>query len=146
MIEKISETETEEVIRESFHNGSVITKYYSKITVRNQNPYFSNYYVNYSDRVLNRADGPAVIAYKNNVRQYEEWYKNGSLHRTDGPAIIYYNSNGSPSKAKWVMNDININVDVGKWCRKVGITPDFRKWGDDERLMFKLMFSETNGE
>ena len=50
----------------------------------------------YTNRDLNRNDGPAIIRADN----YKAWYQNGRCHRTDGPAIMH--ADGS---VEWLQKD-----------------------------------------
>ncbi len=50
-----------------------------------------------------RADGPAIIYYKNGQKTSEWWYRNGKLHRDDGPAVILY-ENGQKIREFWYRN------------------------------------------
>ena len=76
-----------------------------------------------------REDGPAIIWADGTMK----YYLNDKLHREDGPAIIRKNGKNeyylNGKKLKWFK----------RWLKSNNI-PDYEKWNNSHKLLFKLTF------
>jgi hypothetical protein len=76
---------------------------------------------------LHRIDGPAMEW----ISGTKQWFINGKLHRTDGPAIEL----ASGSNSWWVNG---IEIDIEQIISNHELNPDWTKWTEIEKMLFRL--------
>lgn len=88
---------------------------------------------------IHRDNGPAETDYYDNNSKYiERWFINGRCHNLHQPSIIIYNRLGMISEYYWFCNDIECSDSVNSIICSMGLPMDWREWGTDEQLLFKL--------
>ena len=79
-------------------------------------PTMSTWHYNINEKVIyyklngkfHRINGPAIIHYKNDNIEQEEYWINNNCHRENGPAVIRYDENGNITKEIYYLNGIEI--------------------------------------
>lgn len=69
------------------------------------------------------------------------YFQNGKCHRLDGPAAIY-----SIGGHNYVINGLQIsNNTMNEWLIENDIPVDWRKWSDEDKMVFALHWYDYNG-
>lgn len=91
-----------------------------------------------------RVDQPQHISYfPNGTIREEIWKYQDNMHRYDGPSYSLYDKDGNLKSIGFHINGEDLTKKAAEILGLLKINIDSRKWSNEERMIFKLMFSEV---